>query len=425
MRRGLLLLIFSVFIISGFSAIPLQAQDEDAGDYIARTVNNPEITQDNLALHLKPLFKEELEIEAAAWLDFFKTKIAEKSAVDLQALAAPDADKARLTEQSVEMGQAISALTGQVNTVMDALEAKGGDVEAYRAYIGEATGMDVGFDPQKIWIQAKSWIMAPTGGLAVGLNIVFFILTILAFMILSRILAGVTRKAVSNVKKSSELLKDFFVNSVRKVTFFIGLVIAVSFLGVDIGPFLAAIGVAGFVIGFALQDTLGNFAAGIMILLYRPYDIGDVVTVSGVTGKVDAMSLVSSTILTPDNQKVVVPNGSIWGGIITNITGNDQRRVDMVFGIGYSDDMGKAQTILEEILAGHKLILETPAPVIKVHELADSSVNYVVRPWCKTSDYWDVYWDVTRTVKERFDAEGVSIPFPQRDVHLFNDTSQA
>ncbi len=193
---------------------------------------------------------------------------------------------------------------------------------------------------------------------------------------------------------------------------------ALSMLGINVGPLLAAIGAAGFIIGFALQGTLSNFAAGIMILIYRPHDVGDFVDIGGTFGIVDAMTIVSTTLMTLDNQKVVVPNNMIWGDKITNVTGRYTRRVDMVFGIGYSDDIAKAQSILEEIVLKHEAILKDPEPVVRVHELADSSVNFVVRPWVKTENYWDVYWDITRTVKERFDAEGVSIPFPQRDVHM-------
>ena len=160
-----------------------------------------------------------------------------------------------------------------------------------------------------------------------------------------------------------------------------------------------------------------------MILLYRPYDVGDVVSAGGATGKVTEMSLVSTTLTTPDNQIVVIPNNSIWGGVITNITGNPTRRVDLTFGIGYDDDIGKAISILKEMVEGHEKTLSEPAPTIEVGELADSSVNIVCRPWTKTSDYWGVYWDLMRKVKERFDAEGISIPFPQRDVHIHNTES--
>ncbi|HBP22662.1 MAG TPA: mechanosensitive ion channel family protein, partial [Planctomycetes bacterium] len=157
-----------------------------------------------------------------------------------------------------------------------------------------------------------------------------------------------------------------------------------------------------------------NFASGVMILMYRPYDIGDFVQVAGVNGTVTAMSLVSTTLMTPDNQMVVVPNASIWGGIITNVTGSTRRRIDLVFGIGYDDDMAQAEALMREVVTAHPAVLSDPAPVIKVSELGDSSVNFICRPWVKTADYWDTKWDLTRQVKERFDAEGVSIPFPQR-----------
>jgi small conductance mechanosensitive channel len=146
--------------------------------------------------------------------------------------------------------------------------------------------------------------------------------------------------------------------------------------------------------------------------------VGDYVDIAGTAGTVDAMSLVSTTLMTPDNQIVVIPNGKIWDNVITNVTGSSQRRIDFVFGIGYDDDMDKAAAVLEDIISKHPLILKQPAPAIKVHELADSSVNFVVRPWSKTADYWTIYWDITREVKKRFDAEGISIPYPQRDVHL-------
>jgi small conductance mechanosensitive channel len=182
---------------------------------------------------------------------------------------------------------------------------------------------------------------------------------------------------------------------------------------------LAGLGIAGFVLGFALQETLGNFAAGVMILAYRPYDVGDLIECSGgVFGKVSAMNLVSTTILTPDNQTRVVPNGKIWGDVITNVTAQKVRRVDLTFGISYADDIPHAEEVLWSIVKEHPMVLDDPPPIVKVHELGDSSVNFVVRPWVSRDDYWDTHWDITREVKLRFDREGISIPFPQRDVHL-------
>jgi small conductance mechanosensitive channel len=265
--------------------------------------------------------------------------------------------------------------------------------------------------------------MSSEGGIRWAKNVAFFLVIILVSWILANVIGKAVARAVENIQSASALLKDFIVNITCKTIFVVGFVVALSMLEVNIGPLLAAIGAAGFIMGFALQGTLSNFAAGIMILVYRPYDVGDLVDVGGMLGKVDAMTIVSTTLRKPDNQKVVIPNNMIWGGIITNITGTSKRRVDMVFGIGYSDDIAKAQKILEEILANHEHVLKDPAPVVKVHELADSSVNFVVRPWVATENYWDVYWDITRSVKERFDAEGVSIPFPQQDVHMHQVTT--
>jgi len=315
-----------------------------------------------------------------------------------------------------------TALTDRVRVVLAALEDKGGDVVEYQQYVDAVSGLRVDVkDISATRAIILGWLKSPEGGLRWARSILSFILIVVAAKILSVILGRLTRKAVDMNKKCSDLLKDFLVNIVRKAVFVVGLVIALSVLGIDIGPLVGGIAALGFIIGFALQGTLGNFAAGLMILTHRPYDVGDVVQTAGITGFVQSMNLNTTTIKTFDNQVVVVPNGSIWGDNIINVTGSDTRRVDMTFGIGYSDDMGKAQGILEEILQAHPLILDDPAPNVKVHELGDSSVNYICRPWTKTGDYWTVYWDVTRSVKERFDAEGVSIPFPQRDVHLFEE----
>jgi len=205
----------------------------------------------------------------------------------------------------------------------------------------------------------------------------------------------------------------------------LGVLIALSQLGINLAPLLAGFGIAGFIVGFALQDTLGNFASGVMILFYRPFDVGDAVEAGGVMGTVKEMTLVSTTILTWDNQKLVVPNKKIWGEVIRNITAEATRRVDLQFGIGYRDDVDKAERVLKDIVITHPLVLRHPEPVIRLHALGESSIDFVVRPWAKTGDYWTVYWDITREVKRRFDAEGISIPFPQRDVHIYQESPSA
>jgi small conductance mechanosensitive channel len=252
-------------------------------------------------------------------------------------------------------------------------------------------------------------------------DILLFGLIVLAFRWLSHLVKRAVRAACERPGVDmSQLLRDVLISVCGGTVMVIGVLVALAQVGISLGPMLAGLGVAGFVIGFALQDTLANFAAGGMILIYRPYDVDDFVEVAGASGLVKKMSLVSTTITTFDNQTLVVPNSKIWGDVIKNVTAQKVRRVDLVFGIGYGDDIEKAERVLADIVGEHEKILRKPAPVIRLHELADSSVNFVVRPWVKTEDYWDVYWDLTREVKQRFDREGITIPFPQRDMHVYH-----
>ena len=250
-------------------------------------------------------------------------------------------------------------------------------------------------------------------------KILIFVFIILMFRWLKKLTRKMVKKAVSSPNlQLSRLIQDFFTSMSGNIVFAIGLLIALSQVGLDLTPILTGFGVAGLVIGFALQDTLSNFASGMMLLIYRPFDEGDFVEAGGISGKVAHMSLVNTTIKTFDNQVIIVPNSKIWGDIIKNVTHERVRRVDMVFGIGYNDDIALAETVLADIVQSHAGVLKDPETVIKLHTLNTSSVDFIVRPWVKTEDYWDVYWDITREVKIRFDKEGLSIPFPQQDVHL-------
>jgi small conductance mechanosensitive channel len=392
---------------------------QDAPAYKATTASDSAVEADVLKLMLRPLTASEVEAEAEAWLLVLAAQNKEISQNQIQSRQATTGQDSTASTALAQMRTAQTRIVDRLNITLGALKERGGDPKRFNQYIDASTQVDLdATDVSATFTFISSWITSPEGGIRLGLNILKFLITLLAFKIIAGIVAGVVRKAVSKLKGTSDLLRDFMINVVRRVTFFIGLIVALSMLEVDITPFVAALGAAGFVIGFALQGTLSNFASGIMILIYRPYDIGEVVTAAGTTGKVDAMTLVSTTLRLPDNQTVIVPNNSIWGDVITNVTGQSTRRVDMVFGCGYGDDLKKTQELLEDIVKNHSKVHAEPAPVIKLHELADSSVNFVVRPWANTSDYWDVFWDVTRSVKERFDAEGLNIPFPQQEVHM-------
>lgn len=316
-----------------------------------------------------------------------------------------------------------ASLVERLRLVLDELERKGGAAHEERYYLRAVSGISVDVSDQDATRAAViGWLTSEEGGLRIAWNLVQFILILLAAWIVSRIAGGLALRALRVNRRLTTLMRDFLSVTVRRIVFGIGVILALSALEIDTAPLLAMIGAAGFVVAFALQGSLSNFASGIMILYFKPFDVGDWVEVAGISGSVVSLNLVSTTIATGDNKKVIVPNNSIWGDVITNATGTTQRRVDMVFGIGYADDMNQAQAILERIVAEHPAVLASPEPVIRLNELADSSVNFIVRPWVKTADYWPTYWDITRKVKEEFDAQGISIPFPQRDVHVYHET---
>jgi small conductance mechanosensitive channel len=196
------------------------------------------------------------------------------------------------------------------------------------------------------------------------------------------------------------------------------IIAALSKFGIETTSFVAIMGAAGLAIGLALQGSLSNFAAGVLVLIFKPFRIGDFIEAGGHMGTVKEITIFTTTLASPDNKKIIIPNSSLTEGSIVNYSANEKRRVDMSAGIGYNDNMGKAKEILVAICEGCPKVLKDPAIQVEVSELGDSSVNFVVRPWALTEDYWDVYFYVTRKIKEEFDQAGVSIPFPQTDVHL-------
>lgn len=218
-----------------------------------------------------------------------------------------------------------------------------------------------------------------------------------------------------------DMLVEFLKSIANAILMLFVIVASLNQLGVDTTSLVAILGAAGLAIGLSLQGSLQNFAAGVMLLVFRPFKAGDFIDAAGVAGSVKSIGVFSTIMTTPDNKEIIVPNGNIYSGNITNFSAKDTRRVDMVFGIGYGDDLLKAKKLLEQMISEDDRILKDPAPTIAVSELGDSSVNFVVRPWVKSADYWGVMFDFTEAVKLRFDAEGISIPFPQMDVHLLKD----
>ena len=454
MRLKALQSLWSFALIVFFSTLSAAPMEPDsAGEQPA--ADPVEIPLAELAMQIKHLTADQLEKEADRWqsilvqtvYDLNQEKIAilreneqleADQADDGVAEAVIDREKQQKAQTLDEVGvlrERRVQIIDRMNVVLDELSDKLGEtaegeemeiVQKYRLYIDAVEGVQVDVsDAQSAWATAASWLRSSEGGMRLVRNAGQFVAVVFGFWLLGKILSRLAGKALSLSQSASEILKKFVIDSIRRVTLIAGFLVGLAAAGVNVTPLVAIIGAAGFVIAFALQNTLSNFASGLLIMFYKPFDIGDFVETSEVSGNVRSMTLVTTNMMTPDNKLLVVPNNELWGKVITNVTGSSERRVDMVFGIGYQDDIALAEQVLADVVSAHPKVLEEPEPVIRVSELADSSVNLICRPWVKTADYWPVYWELTRAVKERFDAEDVTIPFPQRDVHLLQEAPAA
>ena len=249
-----------------------------------------------------------------------------------------------------------------------------------------------------------------------GINIIMALMIFIIGRIVVNILTKVMGKLM--IKASvDETLVDFVKSISHTVLLLFVIVASLDQLGVDTTSLVALLGAAGLAIGLSLQSSLQNFAAGVMLLLFKPFKTGDYVEAGGSSGVIQKVNIFTTTMHSPDNKEIIIPNGAIYNGNIINYSARDTRRIDLVFGIGYDDDIKKAKSILEKTVQADQRVLSDPSPTIAVSELADSSVNFVVRPWVKTPDYWDVMFALTENVKLAFDENGISIPYPQMDVH--------
>jgi small conductance mechanosensitive channel len=411
-------------------AIAQESPAPAAADATAPAVESPPapvsttVPLAQLQLMLMPLTRAELATEAASVRDLARAGLQDLAEAKIQLQAAQGAELAAARERVERLTRERRDRFERLDGVLAAWAAKGGDpaaIDEYRRYMEAVTVEGVkNADVSSLMGAAGKWLVSAEGGVALGLKLLGLVVAFFVLLFVAKFVASLVRRAVKRVPNLSTLLAHFLVRASFVATLILGLLTVLAMMGVDMGPVFAVVGGASFIVAFALQSTLSNFAAGLMIMIYKPFDVGNYVTLAGVSGTVREVSLVSTTLTTPDNQIITIPNGNVWGSIITNVTVNDTRRVDLVFGIAYGDDGEKARRIMEEVVKAHPLVLADPEPVIRMNQLADSSVNFVCRPWTKTDDYWTVYWDLTQQVKQRFDEEGISIPFPQRDVHVYN-----
>ncbi|EGR4403281.1 small-conductance mechanosensitive channel MscS [Vibrio cholerae] len=281
---------------------------------------------------------------------------------------------------------------------------------------GESIGVEVpiveSFNQVNTWLTNNSDLL-----IQYGVNVISAILILFIGNLVVKGVAGSVAKVLKK-KEMDKAVVDFIHGIVRYTLFIIVLIAALSRIGVQTASVVAVIGAAGLAVGLALQGSLSNFAAGVLIVAFRPFKSGDYVEIGGVAGSVDSIQIFQTVLKSPDNKMVVVPNSAVIGGAITNYSRHETRRVDMVIGVSYKSDLQKTKRVLRETLEKDPRILKDPDMTIGVLTLADSSINFVVRPWCKTEDYWKVYFDSMQAIKEALDANGIEIPFPQMDVHL-------
>lgn len=250
-----------------------------------------------------------------------------------------------------------------------------------------------------------------------GLSVVGAIVVLVAGFFAAKIAQGMARRAFARAGLDATLV-PFFSKAVYYALLLFVVVAVLGLFGIETTSFIAVLGAAGFAVGLALQGTLSNFSAGVMLLFFRPFGVGDYVEAGGTAGSVQEIGVFATTLNTPDNVRIILPNSAVFGSTIKNYAANPTRRNDMVMGISYNDDIGKAIDVIDRCLKEDARVLQDPAPVIAVSELADSSVNLVVRPWCAREDYWNLRFDLTRKMKEQLEAAGCSIPYPQTDVHV-------
>jgi small conductance mechanosensitive channel len=276
-----------------------------------------------------------------------------------------------------------------------------------------------------IWVQQiKEWLMGQ--GVQIILNLLTALLIFFVGFYLIRFICHSLDKILKKSPRVDDMLKDLMVSVVGKSLWVLVIIMILGRLGLDIGPLLAGLGLTGFILGFAFQDSLSNLASGVMLTLNRPFQIGDYVDAGGVSGTIKSMDMMVVSIITPDNKQIIIPNKSVWGSAITNYTALDTRRVDMAVGISYGSDIAKAKQVILEAVLSFDEVLSDPAPIIEVVGLGDSSVKLVVRPWVKTADYWTILFAAYPKIKSALDANGIEIPFPQLDVHhIGRDTKNA
>ena len=428
MRRASHLATFAFIAALLLCAAPTSAQETDkaaAAETQPRgQVTTADVPLEELAIRLTPLTKDELAATVEAWVAHARraTERVANAQIAVLRSAGDTQGAARRTLASAKAER--NLIFEKLGLVVDSYADKGGapetvaDARAYRDAVLSHEGRQADWRTHLETFQR--WLFASDGGIGFVISIAVLIVSLIALLAIARIVRGSAGARIGRIPNVSKMLQGFMVVMIYWLTVVVGLMLVLAGLGVDVTPLFAVLGGVSFILAFALQDTLSNLAAGLMIMVTRPFDEGDYVVLGSISGTVRKVSITRTTLVTPDNQVIHIPNGKVWGDVITNVTANETRRVDLAFGVSYDDDLRAVERALRETVTTHPMVLKDPPPTIKLNALSDSSVDFVCRPWVRSVDYWTVYWDLLEQIKLRFDRDQITIPYPQRDVHLHN-----
>lgn len=415
--------LFALTVMQVASVEGQEAKVAEAGPQsFLSLAQNPGLSRDHLRIIIKPLSEPELGKVAEIWRGYLQANLEQIASQRVFSREAHNALLDASRSQRDALFDQQRSLEFGYRDILSEWKVKGADpaaIKPHDLYLKAALKVTVrSIDTQYLRRSVERWLASPEGGVQVIFKVVGIGVAVWLLLLWAGFSRWVAERLLTRASSPSRILKKFLLQLVYWVNFLIFGLVLLAFVGVNVTPFFAIFGGISFILGFALQQTIGNLASGLMMMVLKPFDTGDTVKVAGTSGQVDEMSVVSTRIRTADNQIITIPNSMIWGDVITNVSASEMRRVDLVFRIDYSDSASHAIEILEDMIKTNPLCLKDPAPQVFVGELADSSVNLYCRPWVKREDYWTVYWGLTGVVKERFDAEGISIPFPQQDVHF-------
>ncbi|MGK7914640.1 MAG: mechanosensitive ion channel family protein [Prochloraceae cyanobacterium] len=431
----------SVFISC---AVPIAAQEaaveetpieatiaEEASPEGAKTTKDPKIPLKTLTLLVKPLTLEQLENEAAAWLLLLQNKVQQISDAEIALESQKEAVKegaAETTESSTNQGSNLKseeiALVARFNIVLDELEAKGGDTTSYRKYIDAISGLEKYVtDSSGLGVQLVSWFTSEEGGISLAIDIAIGLAKLGGILVITLIvsprLGKLTDNLLGRVSGISILFRGFIVMIVKRGVLVLGALIALAALGVDLGPILAVVGGASFVLAFALQSNLGNFASGLMLLINKPFDVGDEVKVAGYWAYVDSISLASTKIKDFGGNIITLPNNTVWGGDIINYTHADIRKLGLAIHVKFEQDLDKVYDMWMEITSAHPKVLDTPqASLFPWNGHYDYYIWVNLTAWSKTEDYWGVYLDLLKELQKRIKDSNIELAAPQQEVRL-------